>query len=98
MLTTVAGVRATLRGGARVLEQVGWAQHQPVTLDGRVCAREALRIAADGDAWALADAVHAVEQLLQPLGIDLVVWNDRTDQQQSSAAALLRRAADQVAA
>jgi len=95
---TVAGVRATLVGGAQVLEQVGWAQGRAISLDGRVCAREALRIAADGDDEAMVHALEAVDGMLLPLRIDLVTWNDRADRRYVDAVTLLRSAADRVAA
>lgn len=99
---TVAGTRALLVGGARILEQVGLCQGQGRSLDGRLCVLVAIHAAADGDWLHAEDAAQYLERFLRetdPLFETLERWNDeptRTTQQVSStlraAAACARRA------
>jgi hypothetical protein len=97
-LTTVAGVRATLRDAATVIERAGWAQGKRRSLDGRVCALEAIAIAADGDPLAELDALAEVSMRLLPLQKDLAEWNDNPVREQHEVVALLRNTAQRVSA
>lgn len=98
MTATVASRRAVLHGAARILEQVGWTQGTPTDINGRVCARQAIFLAADGDRAAAVTALQDTARFLEPLKQDLVEWNDLPGRRQEHAVALLRTVAGRVAA
>lgn len=97
-------VADVLRHAARIIEERGWSDDEPVTADGRCCALGAIRLAVHGRIGSLETRESRPAILYFGLGLDpadaenaagtIAEWNDTEASGAAEVTAALRAAAD----